>query len=66
MEPLQRPTAVDVQRMPFFATLDWLQMSSVAPPFVPQPDNPTDTAYFEARNEMQHLKLSSFDLEDQM
>lgn len=64
MDPFARPTAVEAQRMPFFAALDWTAMEAVEPPFVPQPDDPTDTGYFEARNVMQHLKLSSFDLEE--
>lgn len=64
MDPLSRPTAKEVQAMPFFDALNWQEMEAVVPPFVPQPDNPTDTGYFDARNVLQHLKLSSFDLED--
>lgn len=64
MDPEQRPMAKEVQAMPFFADLHWSSMECVEPPFIPKPDNPTDTGYFEARNIMQHLKLSSFDLED--
>lgn len=64
MDPHSRPTAIEVQQMPFFADLQWSAMASAEPPFVPNPDNPTDTGYFEARNVMQHLKLSSFDLEE--
>jgi len=29
-------------------------------PFVPQPHNDTDTAYFDARNDMQQWKISQF------
>lgn len=64
MDPLARPTAREVQRMPFFAALNWHEMAAVVPPFIPQPESATDTGYFDARNVMQHLKLSSFDLED--
>lgn len=64
MDPDQRPMAKEVQEMPFFSNLNWSSMETVEPPFIPNPDNPTDTGYFEARNIMQHLKLSSFDLED--
>ncbi|KAK8726149.1 hypothetical protein OTU49_010393 [Cherax quadricarinatus] len=31
-------------------------------PFVPQPDDAMDTTYFEARNNIQHLTVSNFDL----
>lgn len=64
MEPEHRPMAKEVQKMKFFASLDWTCLENMEPPFIPNPDNPTDTGYFEARNVMQHLKLSSFDLED--
>lgn len=64
MDPEQRPTAKEVQQMPFFDDLNWTTMDLMEPPFIPRPDDPTDTGYFEARNIMQHLKLSSFDLEE--
>ena len=40
---------------------DWLANLHADPaPFVPQPHNDTDTAYFEARNNMQEWKISQF------
>ncbi|XP_055851227.1 serine/threonine-protein kinase greatwall isoform X2 [Episyrphus balteatus] len=64
MDPLERPAAKEVQSMRFFSSIDWLNMEKETPPFIPSPENPQDTAYFDARNNMQHLKLSNFAPED--
>ncbi|XP_036323646.1 serine/threonine-protein kinase greatwall isoform X1 [Rhagoletis pomonella] len=64
IDPTERPAAKDVQRMRFFESINWKNIENEEPPFVPTPENPTDTAYFEARNNLQHLKLSNFTLED--
>uniref|UniRef100_A0A1I8PKL6 Serine/threonine-protein kinase greatwall n=1 Tax=Stomoxys calcitrans TaxID=35570 RepID=A0A1I8PKL6_STOCA len=64
MDPTERPAAKEVQQMEFFSSIDWENMENEEPPFVPTPENPTDTGYFEARNNLQHLKLSNFALED--
>ncbi|XP_058119177.1 serine/threonine-protein kinase greatwall [Anopheles ziemanni] len=63
MDQLKRPAAEQMQRMAFFATIDWKNMSLLTPPFVPNPDDPQDTGYFEARNVLQHLKMSNFDMD---
>lgn len=64
MDPAERPTAKEVQEMAFFKCIDWQHLEKVEPPFIPNPDDPTDTAYFDARNNLQHLKLSNFALDD--
>ncbi|KAH8311652.1 hypothetical protein KR044_007363 [Drosophila immigrans] len=64
MEPAERPAAKEVQTMRYFADIDWENIGHMEPPFVPAPDNPTDTGYFEARNNLQHLQLSNFALDD--
>ena len=64
MDPNERPAAKDVQQMAFFECIDWNHLETEEPPFIPNPDDPTDTAYFEARNNLQHLQLSNFALED--
>ncbi|KAH8359323.1 hypothetical protein KR093_005819 [Drosophila rubida] len=64
MEPAERPAAKEVQLMRHFADIDWENIGHMEPPFVPTPDNPTDTGYFEARNNLQHLQLSNFALDD--
>ncbi|XP_049301093.1 serine/threonine-protein kinase greatwall [Anopheles funestus] len=63
MEQTKRPAAEQMQRMTFFSCIDWKNMSLLEPPFIPNPDDPQDTGYFEARNIMQHLKLSNFNLD---
>ncbi|XP_017104959.2 serine/threonine-protein kinase greatwall isoform X2 [Drosophila bipectinata] len=64
MDPAERPAAKEVQQMQHFADIDWENIGNTEPPFVPTPDNPTDTGYFEARNNLQHLQLSNFAVED--
>ncbi|XP_053657971.1 serine/threonine-protein kinase greatwall [Anopheles marshallii] len=63
MEQTKRPAADQMQRMAFFSCIDWKNMNLMEPPFIPHPDDPQDTGYFEARNIMQHLKLSNFNLD---
>ncbi|CAO1360054.1 unnamed protein product [Diamesa serratosioi] len=63
MDPNQRPTAACVQEMKFFSIIDFKNVQNADPPFVPSLDDPHDTGYFKARNEMQHLHLSNFDSE---
>ncbi|XP_070073556.1 serine/threonine-protein kinase greatwall isoform X2 [Drosophila takahashii] len=64
MDPNERPAAKEVQQMRHFACIDWENIGNTEPPFVPTPDNPTDTGYFDARNNLQHLQLSNFAMED--
>lgn len=55
-----RPGALEIQRLPFFLSLDWSSLHNHPPPFVPRPDDITDTTYFDARNTIQNLRMSSF------
>ncbi|KAK2568256.1 Serine/threonine-protein kinase greatwall [Acropora cervicornis] len=55
-----RPGALEIQRLPFFSSLDWSSLHNHPPPFVPRPDDITDTTYFDARNTIQNLRMSSF------
>lgn len=50
MDPQNRPTAKDVQVMPFFDSIVWETLESIEPPFVPAPVDPTDTRYFECNS----------------
>ncbi|XP_063703839.1 LOW QUALITY PROTEIN: serine/threonine-protein kinase greatwall [Culicoides brevitarsis] len=63
MDPNKRPAAKQMQEMSFFRDIEWSRVTEMDPPFVPSPDDPQDTCYFEARNEMQQIKLSQFDAE---
>lgn len=62
VDPTERPAAKEVREMMYFKDLDWEKVREMTPPFVPTPDDPTDTGYFNARNMMQHLKLSNFEI----
>lgn len=65
MDPPTRPSAKEVRFLKFFESINWIDIQNQIPPFVPNLEDPTDTGYFEARNIMQHLELSNFDVENQ-
>ncbi|KAG8443301.1 hypothetical protein GDO86_011915 [Hymenochirus boettgeri] len=52
----------DLKVHSLFHGMDWEDLQNQPMPFIPQPDNETDTTYFEARNNAQHLKVSGFSL----
>ncbi|XP_034237228.1 serine/threonine-protein kinase greatwall [Thrips palmi] len=60
VDPSLRPNGADVRKMSLFQNIDWENLLHKEPPFVPQPDSSTDTCYFQARNILQHLNVSSF------
>lgn len=62
IDPKIRPKADDVMKMAVFKHLDWKNLLSAQPPFVPDPYDPTDTGYFQARNELLNFNISNFDL----
>lgn len=62
MSPSARPGPEDYKVMKFFESIDFENIQNSEPPFVPSLDDPHDTGYFRARNEMQHLKLSNFEM----
>lgn len=41
---------LDLKKEPFFASVDWENLLNVAAPFIPVPDNDSDTFYFEGRS----------------
>ncbi|XP_077347153.1 serine/threonine-protein kinase greatwall [Lithobates pipiens] len=45
-----------------FHDIDWDNLHNLEMPFIPQPDDETDTTYFDARNNAQDLKVSGFSL----
>ena len=57
-DPSERPGFVELQNFPLFHDLDWSQLLQQEAPFVPQPDDETDTCYFEARNRLQQWQIS--------
>ncbi|MBZ3880592.1 Serine/threonine-protein kinase greatwall [Sciurus carolinensis] len=52
----------ELKHHPLFSDVDWENLQHQTMPFIPQPDNETDTSYFEARNNAQHLTVSGFSL----
>ncbi|CAF4791634.1 unnamed protein product [Pieris macdunnoughi] len=62
MEPKERPAAAEVKKMPLFKDLDWDNQLNVEPPFIPTPGDIHDTGYFQARNILQQLQVSNFDI----
>ncbi len=57
-DPSERPGFVELQQFPLFHDLDWSHLLEQEAPFVPQPDDETDTCYFEARNRLQQWQVS--------
>ncbi|XP_040022750.2 serine/threonine-protein kinase greatwall isoform X1 [Gasterosteus aculeatus] len=47
---------------PLFEGLDWDDLQNQPMPFIPQPEDETDTSYFDARNSAQHIDVSGFSL----
>jgi hypothetical protein len=47
IDPTLRPAAPQVKQMALFSEIDWDNLLSATPPFVPQPDSSTDTVYFQ-------------------
>lgn len=62
MQPSERPGPEEYKSMKFFESIDFNDIQNAEPPFVPNLDDPLDTGYFRARNEMQHLELSNFEM----
>ncbi|XP_008062731.1 serine/threonine-protein kinase greatwall isoform X1 [Carlito syrichta] len=52
----------ELKHHPLFNDVDWENLQHQTMPFIPQPDGETDTSYFEARNNAQHLIVSGFSL----
>jgi len=49
-DPRERLKASDIKKHPFFANIQWENLWTQTPPFVPNLDDLTDTSYFDARN----------------
>lgn len=61
-DPELRPNASQVMAMPVFSNIQWDNLLSTDPPFVPDPHDMTDTAYFQPRNNLFNFNTSNFDL----
>ena len=58
-DQVQRAGFEKMQSLPFFQNIkDWNNLTEIEAPFIPQPDDETDTGYFDARNAAQHWQVS--------
>ncbi|KAM6162071.1 serine/threonine-protein kinase greatwall isoform 2-T2 [Erethizon dorsatum] len=62
IDDTKRAGMEELKHHPLFSDVDWENLQHQTMPFIPQPDNETDTSYFEARNNAQHLTVSGFSL----
>ncbi|KAK9498159.1 hypothetical protein O3M35_004037 [Rhynocoris fuscipes] len=62
LDPDARADGNIVSQMPLFNDIDWENLHSSSAPFIPQPDNNMDTSYFSARNALQNIRVSEFDV----
>ncbi|XP_078136282.1 serine/threonine-protein kinase greatwall isoform X2 [Sander vitreus] len=62
MDMTKRAGLKELRRHPLFEGLDWDNLQNQPMPFIPQPENETDTSYFDARNNAQHITVSGFSL----
>ncbi|XP_011369300.1 serine/threonine-protein kinase greatwall isoform X1 [Pteropus vampyrus] len=62
IDDTKRAGMKELKRHPLFSDVDWDNQQHQTMPFIPQPEGETDTSYFEARNNAQHLTVSGFSL----
>ncbi|XP_029517072.1 serine/threonine-protein kinase greatwall isoform X1 [Oncorhynchus nerka] len=62
MDMNKRAGLKELRSHALFAGLDWDNLQNQTMPFIPQPEDETDTSYFDARNTAQHLVISGFSL----
>ncbi|XP_023487811.2 serine/threonine-protein kinase greatwall isoform X1 [Equus caballus] len=62
IDDTKRAGMKELKHHPLFSDVDWENLQHQTMPFIPQPDDETDTSYFEARNNAQHLTVSGFSL----
>ncbi|XP_007555832.1 serine/threonine-protein kinase greatwall [Poecilia formosa] len=62
MDMRKRAGLKELKRHRLFDGLDWDNLQDQPMPFIPQPEDETDTSYFEARNNAQHIAVSGFSL----
>lgn len=48
-DPEKRSNGHNVRKMPLFEDIQWDDLLSVEPPFIPQPDSEDDTSYFRSK-----------------
>ncbi|KAF9394164.1 hypothetical protein BGX21_010466 [Mortierella sp. AD011] len=62
-DPAHRPSPSVLKAHPFFQGVDWDNIRNQEAPFIPAPDDSTDTSYFDARNARPDIRrLSNGDI----
>ena len=61
LDPADRPGFLQIQQMDLFKDMNWSNLLEQEAPFIPQPEDETDTGYFDARNQLQHWQVSQFE-----
>nr|XP_014290111.1 serine/threonine-protein kinase greatwall isoform X2 [Halyomorpha halys] len=61
-DPSVRPKGEEVKKFRLFREVNWKDLHNSTAPFIPQPDSIIDTSYFTARNTLQNIQMSGFDL----
>ncbi|XP_074549426.1 serine/threonine-protein kinase greatwall isoform X2 [Halichoeres trimaculatus] len=62
MDMSKRAGLRELKTHPLFEGLDWDNLQNQTMSFIPQPEDETDTSYFDARNNAQHIAVSGFSL----
>ncbi|XP_057680715.1 serine/threonine-protein kinase greatwall isoform X2 [Corythoichthys intestinalis] len=62
MDKTKRAGFKELRQHPLLEGRDWDNLHTQPMPFIPQPEDETDTSYFEGRNNAQHIALSAFSL----
>ena len=62
VEPTDRADGVAVRSMDLTKYVNWDNILNMQAPFIPNPDNTSDTSYFDTRNSIQGLMVSAVDL----
>ena len=57
-DPARRIKLDGLKELKLFHGFNWNNLLEQDAPFIPEPDDETDTGYFDARNNMLHLKVS--------
>ncbi|XP_077160725.1 serine/threonine-protein kinase greatwall [Paroedura picta] len=62
IDSMKRAGLKELKVHPLFHGVNWDNLQNQTMPFIPQPNDETDTSYFEARNNAQQLTVSGFSL----
>ncbi|CAD5120974.1 DgyrCDS9518 [Dimorphilus gyrociliatus] len=59
VDPEKRPNSSSLRSHAFFSNIDFEHVHEMIAPFIPQPDDDTDTSYFEPRNNLRNIAMNS-------